>query len=142
MIAMKITYVWTWDLNYITNKRSYRFNKANNFTVDVQNYEDIYTMIKDSRHGTSLKLDKDPILKKVRKYTTPGIISMSTNSNKTDSSLMVITTKTASGKDKVQEVKDLDKIIDEVIVEWDPKEIAKTIKDTKKKLNKSKPKKK
>ncbi len=38
------------DLNYVTRKRSYRFNASNNKTVDVENYEDIYQMFRDSRH--------------------------------------------------------------------------------------------
>lgn len=135
---MKITYVWTWDLNYITNRRSYRFTASNNFTVDVSNYEDIYTMIKDSRHWTSLKLYKDPAIIKSKKYKRPGIATMSSNSTILSWVNMVISTKTASGKDKIQEVKDLDKIIDDVVISEPDDDIKNVIKKTKKRLNKKK----
>jgi len=141
MIVMKITYVWTGDLNYITNRRSYRFNASNKFTVDVSNYEDLYTMIRDSRHGTSLKLDKDPSIDKSQRYTRPGILTMASNGIPLWAS-MVITTKTASGKDKVQEVKDLDKIIDDVVLGKPDEDTKETLKETKKKVVKSIKKKK
>ena len=53
---------------------------------------------------------------------------------------MVVSTTTASGKDKVQEVKDLDKIIDDIVVSKPDDDVKEIIKETKKKLNKTKPK--
>ena len=135
---MKITYIWTWDLNYITNRRSYRFSASNNYTIDVTNYEDIYTMIKDSRHWTSLKIDKDPEIIKSKKYTRPGIVTMATSPEVLSWASMVVTTKTASGKEKVQEIKDLDKIIDDVVLSKADDDVKDIIKKTKKKLNKKK----
>lgn len=76
---MKIRYTGIGDVNYTTRGRSYRFNKANDFTVDIQNYSDIYALFRDSRHGLSMRFADDPDVDKIKNYKKPGIVTMATS---------------------------------------------------------------